>query len=151
MWEGGKFGKARLRHRFAQALLGNGLLGGYTVYDNHVNVRLLSLDSSRKLTKFLSAEGMMSAEKGRNVLLAASFDMQKLVWANAKTGTVWVHVTEQSGQRSGTTGASGGDGRGGLVRGVQQARRVRIVRRGFTDGWRERHPHRDPGDGERRR
>ena len=102
MWEGGKFGKTRLRHRFAQALLGNGLLGGYTVYDNHVNVRLLSLDSSRKLTKFLSAEGIMSAEKGRNVLLAASFDMQKLVWANAKTGTVWVHVTEQSGQRSGT-------------------------------------------------
>ena len=103
MWEGGKFGKSRLRHRFAQALLGNGLLGGYTVYDNHVNVRLFSLDSSRKLTKFLSAEGIMSAEKGRNVLLAASFDMQKLVWANAKTGTVWVHVTEQSGQRSGTT------------------------------------------------
>jgi uncharacterized protein affecting Mg2+/Co2+ transport len=103
MWEGGKFGKSRLRHRFAQALVGNGLLGGYTVYDNHVNVRLLSLDSSRKLTKFLSAEGIMSAEKGRNVLLAASFDMQKLVWANAKTGTVWVHVTEQSGQRSGTT------------------------------------------------
>jgi uncharacterized protein affecting Mg2+/Co2+ transport len=100
-WEGGKFGKARLRHRFAQALLGNGLLGGYTVYDNHVNVRLLSLDSSRKLTKFLGANGLVPREKGRNVLLAASFDMRKLVWANAKTGTVWVYVTEQSGQRVG--------------------------------------------------
>ena len=85
-----------------QALLGNGLLGGYTVYDNHVNVRLLSLDSSRNLTKFLGANGRVPTEKGRNMLLAASFDMRKLVWVNAKTGTVWVYVTEQSGQRSGS-------------------------------------------------
>jgi len=89
------FGKEEIQAR------DNGLLGGYSVYDRTVNTRLLSLATSYSMMQSLRERGAMSEAKGLDFPLACSEHSEYRIFVNAKTGKVWVHVTDQSGQRGG--------------------------------------------------
>lgn len=76
-------------HRDAHRSLFHGLFGGYTFYDQAVNVRFFSLERMLRWTELCKAQGILPPEK-KMVVFAASFNFHKIYVVDCETGMVSV-------------------------------------------------------------
>ena len=85
----------------------HGVLGSYAVYDHCVSTRLLNLGAVVRHTRACRAAGFIAANSPL-LLIAASFDLGKLVFVDALTADV--HVALRSRQLHPACPPGGGDG-----------------------------------------